>query len=109
MLCCTSVISRVDAVQYECDFLPGVLSQLIFSFVSAAAEILEKVGKSNIKLQMVGAQQMCLNVNLKNIYLRLHDGADDLTNVLTVLGHFSLANYGRKPDAKHTQIFPHNW
>ena len=30
------------------------LSQLIYLFVSVAAAILEKVGKPNIKLQMVG-------------------------------------------------------
>lgn len=81
VLCCTSVISRGDAVQNKCGFLPGVLSQLISSFVSAAAEILEKVGKSNIKLQMVGAQQMgimwyilcIIYVKIKNIYVRHHD------------------------------------
>lgn len=124
--CCTIVLCRFDAVQYECVFSyhlswenhpscliyimsghqPWVLSQLMLVFVSIAAGILEKLGKPNIKLQMVGALEICLNLKIKE---QKNPWWWQQTNLWTVSGHLSLANNGWKPDKKHTQVFSHNW
>lgn len=73
-------------------------------FVSVAAAILEKVGKPNIKLQMVWTK-ISAHQDTEESHWKLPGWQKfDLFP-----GRLSLANHGREPDAKHAQVFGHNW
>lgn len=69
--------------------------------VSVAAAILEKVGKPNIKLQMVWTKSLLTKTWKESSRFE--------RSLMFFPGCLSLANHGREPDAKHAQVFGHNW